>query len=88
MVRVITKITTGNGTFSVTANSANAGSGLVGASTVSNAADYDGGTYQIQFTPAGGVGTIARMVRPDWACASCGATANDRMPSAAAPAAK
>jgi flagellar hook-associated protein 3 FlgL len=51
---VFNQIKNGNGTFSVTANSANSGTGLIGATTVSNAAAYDGGTYQIQFTPAGG----------------------------------
>ena len=51
---VFNQIKTGNGTFSVTANAANSGTGLVGAATVSDAANYDGGTYQIQFTPAGG----------------------------------
>jgi flagellar hook-associated protein 3 FlgL len=51
---VFNQIKTGNGTFTVTANAANTGSGLIGATTVSNAADYDGGTYQIEFTAAGG----------------------------------
>jgi flagellar hook-associated protein 3 FlgL len=51
---VFNNITTGNGTFTVTANAANTGSGLIGATTVSDAAAYDGGTYQVKFTPAGG----------------------------------
>jgi flagellar hook-associated protein 3 FlgL len=51
---VFNQIKTGNGTFTVSDNPANTGSGLIGASTVSNAAAYDGGTYQIKFTPAGG----------------------------------
>jgi len=51
---VFNQIKTGNGTFAVSANAANTGSGLIGASTVSNAALYDGGTYQIKFTSAGG----------------------------------
>ncbi len=51
---VFNQIKTGNGTFTVTANANNTGTGLIGASTVVNAANYDGGTYQIQFTAAGG----------------------------------
>ncbi len=51
---VFNQIKTGNGTFTVSANPANTGSGLIGATTVTNAAAYDGGTYQIEFTPAGG----------------------------------
>jgi flagellar hook-associated protein 3 FlgL len=51
---VFNQIKTGNGTFTVSANAANTGTGLIGATTVSNAANYDGGTYQIEFTPAGG----------------------------------
>ena len=51
---VFNQIKNGNGTFTVAANSANTGTGLIGATTVSNAAAYDDGTYQIQFTPAGG----------------------------------
>jgi flagellar hook-associated protein 3 FlgL len=41
---------TGNGTYTVTANANNTGSGLVGATTVSNAAAYNGGAYTISFT--------------------------------------
>ena len=37
-------------------------------------------------TPAGGVGTIARTVRPDCACASYSAGVTDRRPRTAAPA--
>jgi flagellar hook-associated protein 3 FlgL len=51
---VFNQIKNGNGTFTVTAGSANSGTGLIGATTVSNAQAYDGGTYQIQFTAAGG----------------------------------
>jgi flagellar hook-associated protein 3 FlgL len=51
---VFNQISTGNGTFTVSASAANTGTGLIGATTVSNAAAYNGGTYQIQFTPAGG----------------------------------
>jgi flagellar hook-associated protein 3 FlgL len=50
---VFNQIKTGNGTFTVTANANNSGTGLVGAATVSNAAGYDGGTYQIEFTAPG-----------------------------------
>lgn len=41
---------TGNGTYSVTANTGNTGTGLIGATTVSNPTAYDGGTYTISFT--------------------------------------
>jgi flagellar hook-associated protein 3 FlgL len=41
---------TGNGTYTVTANAGNTGSGLIGATTVSNAAAYNGGSYTISFT--------------------------------------
>lgn len=47
---VFNQIKTGNGTFNVTAASGNTGTGTIGASTVSDPADYDGGTYSIQFT--------------------------------------
>ncbi len=40
----------GNGTYTVTANANNTGSGLIGATTVTNAAAYNGGTYTISFT--------------------------------------
>ncbi|MDB6083954.1 MAG: flagellar hook-associated protein 3 [Gammaproteobacteria bacterium] len=49
---VFNDIKTGNGTFTATAGAGNTGSGVVGASTVSNAAAYDGGTYAINFTAA------------------------------------
>jgi flagellar hook-associated protein 3 FlgL len=49
---VFNQIKTGNGTFTVTANAANTGSGVVGATTVTDAADYNGGTYSINFTAA------------------------------------
>jgi flagellar hook-associated protein 3 FlgL len=47
---VFNQIKTGNGTFNVTANVANAGSGLIGATTVTGSAGYSGGTYSINFT--------------------------------------
>jgi flagellar hook-associated protein 3 FlgL len=50
---VFNQIKTGNGTFAVAANAGNSGSGIVGATTVSNPADYDGGTYAITFTAPG-----------------------------------
>jgi flagellar hook-associated protein 3 FlgL len=50
---VFNQIKTGNGTFTVSANSGNTGSGIVGATTVSNPAAYDGGTYSIKFTAPG-----------------------------------
>jgi flagellar hook-associated protein 3 FlgL len=50
---VFNRIKTGNGTFAVAAAAGNAGSGIVGATTVSNPADYDAGTYVIKFTAPG-----------------------------------
>jgi flagellar hook-associated protein 3 FlgL len=50
---VFNQIKTGNGTFTVSANAANLGSGIVGATTVSNPAAWDGGTYSINFTAPG-----------------------------------
>jgi flagellar hook-associated protein 3 FlgL len=47
---VFNQIKTGNGTFAVSANAANTGNGIVGATTVSNPSAYDGGTYSINFT--------------------------------------
>src|SRR5260370_4973305 len=44
---VFNQIKTGNGTFTVSASAGNAGSGIIGATTVSNTAAYDGGTYSI-----------------------------------------
>jgi flagellar hook-associated protein 3 FlgL len=50
---VFNQIKTGNGTFTVSAADGNTGSGVVGATTVSNPAAYDGGTYAITFTAPG-----------------------------------
>ncbi len=47
---VFNQIKTGNGTFSVTASPANAGSGLVGATTVSDPTAFVGGPFTINFT--------------------------------------
>ena len=47
---VFNQIKTGNGTFSVTAGATNAGSGLIGATTVSNPAAFVGGPFTINFT--------------------------------------
>lgn len=49
---VFNQIKTGNGTFTATAGAGNTGSGVLGASTVTNPAAYDGGTYAINFTAA------------------------------------
>ncbi len=49
---VFGQIKNGNGTFSVTAAAANTGSGLIGASTVTDPTAYDGGTYSIKFSSA------------------------------------
>jgi flagellar hook-associated protein 3 FlgL len=50
---VFNQIKTGNGTFTVAPQVGNLGTGVVGATTVSNAAAYDGGTYVINFTTPG-----------------------------------
>ena len=50
---VFNQIKTGNGTFTVSANALNTGSGIIGATTVSNPAAYDAGTYSINFTAPG-----------------------------------
>jgi len=47
---VFNQIKTGNGTFTVTANAGNTGTGLIGATTVANPAAYTGGSYAIKFT--------------------------------------
>jgi flagellar hook-associated protein 3 FlgL len=50
---VFNQIKTGNGTFTVSAGTPlapNTGTALIGASTVTNAANYNGGTYTIKFT--------------------------------------
>jgi flagellar hook-associated protein 3 FlgL len=54
---VFNQIKTGNGTFTVAPAAGNTGSGVVGATTVSNPAAYDGGTYAISFA-AGGAYTV------------------------------
>ena len=47
---VFNQIKTGNGTFNVTAAAGNTGTGVVGATTVSDPTAYTGGTYSINFT--------------------------------------
>jgi flagellar hook-associated protein 3 FlgL len=47
---VFNQIKTGNGTFAVTAAAGNTGSAVVGATTVSNTAAYDGKAFSIVFT--------------------------------------
>jgi flagellar hook-associated protein 3 FlgL len=49
---VFNQIKTGNGSFNVTAASGNTGTGLIGATSVTNPADYVAGTYSIDFTAA------------------------------------
>jgi flagellar hook-associated protein 3 FlgL len=49
---VFQQIPNGNGTFAVSANSANTGTGVLGAATVANPNTYAGGTYTITFTAA------------------------------------
>jgi flagellar hook-associated protein 3 FlgL len=47
---VFNQIKTGNGTFAVTANPANTGGAIIGATTVANASAYDGKSFSINFT--------------------------------------
>jgi flagellar hook-associated protein 3 FlgL len=47
---VFNQIKTGNGTFNVTAGTANTGTGLIGATSVTDPAAYGGGSYTIKFT--------------------------------------
>jgi flagellar hook-associated protein 3 FlgL len=56
---VFNQIKTGNGTFTATAGSANTGSGVLGATTVTNAAAYTGHTYAITFSAAPPTGVTA-----------------------------
>ncbi len=49
---VFQQIKTGNGTFNVTQAAGNTGSGIIGATTVTNAAAYNGDAYAINFTTA------------------------------------
>jgi flagellar hook-associated protein 3 FlgL len=56
---VFNQIKTGNGTFTATAGGANNGSGVVGASTVTNAAAYNGDTLAINFSAVPATGTTA-----------------------------
>jgi flagellar hook-associated protein 3 FlgL len=56
---VFNQIKTGNGTFTATAGGGNTGSGVVGSSTVTNAAAYNGDTLAISFSAVPATGTIA-----------------------------
>jgi flagellar hook-associated protein 3 FlgL len=56
---VFNQIKTGNGTFTATAGAGNTGTGVLGATTVSNAAAYDGKPYSIQFVAVPATGTVA-----------------------------
>jgi flagellar hook-associated protein 3 FlgL len=47
---VFNRIKTGNGTFAATAGISNGGTGIFGATSVTDPAGYDGGTYAINFT--------------------------------------
>ena len=48
--RVFNQVKNGNGTFNVTAASTNTGGGLIGATAVTDPADYVAGAYSINFT--------------------------------------
>ena len=56
---VFNQVKTGNGTFTATAAPINTGTGVLGASTVTNAAAYDGKPYSIQFVAAPPTGLVA-----------------------------
>ncbi len=47
---VFNRIKTGNGTFAATAGISNSGTGILGATSVTDPAAYDGGTYAVNFT--------------------------------------
>jgi flagellar hook-associated protein 3 FlgL len=47
---VFNQVKTGNGTFNVTPTSTNTGTGILGATAVTDPAAYTGGTYSINFT--------------------------------------
>jgi flagellar hook-associated protein 3 FlgL len=49
---VFNQVKNGNGTFNVTAGSTNTGTGIIGATAVTDPAAYTAGTYSIQFTAA------------------------------------
>ena len=49
---VFNQIKTGNGTFTVTPSAGNTGSGIIGATSVSDPSAYAGGSYSINFTAA------------------------------------
>jgi flagellar hook-associated protein 3 FlgL len=49
---VFNQVKTGNGTFDVTPTGTNTGSGIIGATAVTDPAAYTGGTYSIQFGAA------------------------------------
>ena len=56
---VFNQVKTGNGTFTATAAPINTGTGVLGASSVTNAAAYDGKPYSIQFVAAPPTGLVA-----------------------------
>jgi flagellar hook-associated protein 3 FlgL len=49
---VFNQIKTGNGTFDVTPAAGNTGTGVIGATSVTDPTQWDGGTYSIKFTAA------------------------------------
>jgi flagellar hook-associated protein 3 FlgL len=49
---VFNQIKTGNGTFNVTPAAGNTGTGIIGATSVTDPSQWDGGTYSIGFTAA------------------------------------
>lgn len=56
---VFNQIKTGNGIFTATAAPTNTGTGILGATTVTNPAVYDGKPYSIQFAAVPATGTVA-----------------------------
>jgi flagellar hook-associated protein 3 FlgL len=56
---VFNQIKSGNGTFSATAGAVNTGTAVLGATSVSNPAAYDGKPYSIQFAAVPATGAVA-----------------------------
>jgi flagellar hook-associated protein 3 FlgL len=81
---VFNNIRTGNGTFTATAGVGNTGGGVLGATTVVNAAAYDGKPFSLQFTvttaPLTGVATTTYNILD-----STGAVVTPGAPSPGAP---
>ncbi|TCV94143.1 flagellar hook-associated protein 3 FlgL [Luteibacter rhizovicinus] len=69
----------GNGTFTTTAATTNTGTGVVGATSVTDMSQWDGGSYKINFTQANasGVGTDYEVRATDGTLVSSGTYTGD-----------